>query len=165
MFQLLSQGGFSLLIQFASKLMRMTDVLFGSHDHRDSCCVRGPSLPLRKANGQFKKNRIDRGYQIVRDSSPVEGELELEAYGLLDSPCQPPNSSEAAISKNSKTRWHRSVFGAARKRSCPVNFTPNWIPSLTVLRHGSVRQRVQTGSGETMTHRHSNSTPSMAFSR
>ena len=126
--------------------------------------VVGSWLPLRKVHRQFKM-RIDRGYPIVRDSSHVEGELELEAYGLLDSPCQSPNSSDAAISKNARTRWRGCVSGPARKRSCPVNFRPNRIPSLTVLRHGSVRQRVQIGSGETMTHRHSNSTPSMAFSR
>ena len=36
----------------------------------------GRLLSLRKAHGQFKK-RIDRGCQIVRDSSQVEGELEL----------------------------------------------------------------------------------------
>ena len=36
--------------------------------------VVGGRLPLRKAHGQFKK-RIDRGYQIVRDSSHIEGEL------------------------------------------------------------------------------------------
>jgi len=37
--------------------------------------VVGGRLPLNKAHGQFKK-QIDRGCQIVRDSSHVEGELE-----------------------------------------------------------------------------------------
>ena len=55
--------------------------------------VVGSRLPLRKVHRQFK-TRIDRGYPIVRDSAHVEGELELEAYGLLNSPCQPPNSSD-----------------------------------------------------------------------